>query len=240
MMPITLYPMGEIMASQTETTEAAVQVANDHRLKQSGCLDTWYQGRLLAGQPHRRLGKEYVLRRNALNEAYEQQVEPLRQQFRESMSGRVLPPFLVPGFQALTLGKPDTKKQRSALTSKRREPLTYMQRVLILGSPIILMVVFGVVSNVVSDLRSAPTTKPAVSLSSCESAMHTASREPDSALAEPLIMATTQACRSKAAWIAAVKQFPGAMGMMDFSDAQARQSWELVCYEVPSAPACRG
>ena len=70
--------------------------------------------------------------------------------------------------------------------------------------------------------------------------MRTASREPDSTLAEPLIMATTQACGSKAAWIAAVKKFPGAMGMMDYTDAQARQSWELVCYDVPTAPACRG
>lgn len=204
----------------------------------------WHRQQPQQSQPERTyLQAGYVDRLRAIDARYEQMMEPYRQKFHADYPGEPLPPFMEPGYQAITPG--NLVNLPSARTMKQPEPPAMLA-----GYPVrtwkiaaIIGVVGIILFAMLSSCDNSPNAKTApqqVTLTACETAMRTASREPDSTLAEPLIMATTQACGSQASWVTAVKKFPAAMGMTSYTDAQARQSWELVCYDAPTAPACRG
>lgn len=147
--------------------------------------------------------------------------------------GHSLNPTLEPNFGALTPTKVGKSEPHGSLTD-RHWAWIIAGVVIFTAVSLFAAVAFGGSGN----SNKNPGANTPVILTLCETAMRTASREPDSTLAEPLIMYTTQACGSKLEWIAAVKRFPGAMGMMDYTNAQAAQSWEIVCYDAPAAPAC--
>lgn len=228
----------------TLTPIQAFDDATAERNASAAAALAWHRQQPQQSQPERAyLQAGYVDKLRVIDARYEQMLEPCRQRFSADYPGQPLPPFLEPGYQAITPG--NLVKLPSASTMKQPKPPAMLA-----GYPVRtwkIAAVIGVVGilffAMLSSCDSSSNTKTApqqVTLTTCETAMRTAAREPDSTLAEPLIMATTQACGSKAAWITAVKKFPAAMGMMSFTNAEARQSWELVCSDTPTAPACRG
>lgn len=170
--------------------------------------------------------------------------------FFASNPGLPLRPFLMPGFQSFSVQQQQATQQINENSNRAAQPtIPAASRVLsntqwawiVGGAPILLVISVIFVANVFGGANRSsktPVAKTAISLTICEKTMLTASREPDSTLAEPLIMKTTQLCGSKEEGIAAVQKFPGAMGMRDYTNAQAVQSWEIVSYNAPAAPAC--
>lgn len=229
-----------LMTYDAIAATAAAQSAQEHRAASAEATHEWYTGqRSLTRQESPELRAEYLRRAKVLDGAYEAAVEDHRQEFVTTTPDQTLPGFLQPGFKAFA-------PQLQQLTTPKTKPDA---PVMLAGYPMRTWKIAGVMGvlgviliAMMSSCDTSPKVKtaPPATLTSCEIAMRTASQEPDSTLAEPLIMATTNACGSKAAWVAAVKKFPAAMGAMDFTDATASQTWELVCYDAPTARACRG
>lgn len=240
----TLRPNRGTIKAMIFTPMQAFDDATTERNTSAAAALAWHRQQPQQSQPERLyLQAGYVDKLRIIDARFEQMMEPYRQKFRSDYPGQPLPPFMEPGYQSITPGS--LVNLPSVATMKQPDPPAMLA-----GYPVRtwkIAAVIGVVGilffAMLSSCDNSPSTKTSaqpVTLTTCETAMRTASREPDSTLAEPLIMATTQACGSKAAWVAAVKKFPAAMGMMSFTDAEARQSWELVCNDAPNAPACRG
>jgi hypothetical protein len=71
----------------------------------------------------------------------------------------------------------------------------------------------------------------------CQESMTKAADEPDSTLAEPLIISTLTACTSVDEWLSELERQPSAMGLT----AQARLGridLSVVCFRAPTTPVC--
>lgn len=71
----------------------------------------------------------------------------------------------------------------------------------------------------------------------CLQAMTTTADEPDSGLANPLIIATLSECTSTAEWLSALEREPGALGMTERAEI-GRLDLEVSCWGNESTPVC--
>ena len=73
--------------------------------------------------------------------------------------------------------------------------------------------------------------------SGCQQAMQAAAAEPDSARADPLIRATLDECSSADEWLAALNDYPGAMGLTAKADIGDREL-QSACYGSEHRTVC--
>jgi hypothetical protein len=72
---------------------------------------------------------------------------------------------------------------------------------------------------------------------SCRHAMEVAAAEPDPAKADPLIRASLDACLSADEWLAALKEYPKAMGLATTADIGDRDL-QAACYGSERRAVC--
>lgn len=72
----------------------------------------------------------------------------------------------------------------------------------------------------------------------CLSAMEAAAGEPDAQAADSLLEKTAYACESGAAWVAALSEYPAAMGLTQRADFSL--SLDTICWAHPESPTCEG
>jgi hypothetical protein len=88
-------------------------------------------------------------------------------------------------------------------------------------------------------VASIPTTVPTMVIpsSGCRRAMEVAAAEPDPARADPLIRASLDACLTADEWLAALKEYPKAMGLTATADIGDREL-QAACYGSERRAVC--